>query len=326
MPSASPVSCGKGCGSPYAAGPGDRLVDPRTRTPTQLCYEWAVDSPDTGTELYERLLMLRAMDACRSAASPASYTALRKLFIERPVLTRGELALLNGEPDLLPVIDLIAEAYRPAPRGSVSHGSFAACSRCRCLLTPADEGTWWCEQDRCRGEGHATAGALYPAESAVLRLARPLRLFVTGPGRADIELERDLTRLRLRVEMWPEYDAYDLRVHLPDGVIWAVDVKDRANPALLGKSARPFRRNPPFDAAFLVVPHYRTENRRDYRQVFAHHCPAETASVVALRTDRELVTEARRAVRSGRSSSAPRITGERGNTWDFRCSCLSGLL
>jgi hypothetical protein len=285
---------------PDEVAPGDRLIEPHTRTPTQLCYEWALRVADTGTELYEKQVMLGAMSLCRGANAPESYTAFRRLLIERPVLTRSDLALLNGDPDLLPVIDLVREAYRPAPAGSAVDGEFASCKGCRCLLVPAGTGEWWCEQDRCRGEGRAKIGVRYRADADVLQLARPLRIFVTGPGRAEIELERSLARLGLQVEMWPGYDAYDLRAHLPNGTAWAIDVKDRASPAMLGMDATPLPTTPSYHAAFLVVPQYRFRDRRDYRQAFSHHCPPEVAALVALRSDRELVRDARRIAQGGK--------------------------
>jgi hypothetical protein len=207
--------------------------------------------------------MLGAISLCRSASAPESYTAFRRLLIERPVLTRGELALLTGEPDLLPLIDLTREQYRPASAGSATGGMFAACARCRCLLVPTGTGGWWCEQDRCRREGPARPGTTYPVDQEVLHLSRPLRIFVTGPGRAEVDLERSLAGLGLMVEMWPGLDAYDLRVHLPGGRIWAIDVKDRASPALLGMDATPLPAAPPHDAAFLVIPRYRLRDRPD---------------------------------------------------------------
>lgn len=280
------------------AGAGDLLVDPHTCTPTQLCYELAIDSRDTGTELYEREMMFGALERCRTAEAPDSYTALRDLFVRYPVLTRAKLGLLHARAELLPVMDLIEQAYRPAPVGLAVDGRFAACARCRCLLVPAGRGRWWCEQDRCRREGVAQVGEEYPVSGNVHQLARPLRIFVTGPGRAEIELEERLTALGLQVEMWPNYDAYDLRVTLPDGSVWAIDVKDRANPALLARTTTPFRIDPPFTTAYLVVPQYRTQDRPDYRQVFARNCPPEVAAVVHLSTDRELITAARRAVRT----------------------------
>jgi hypothetical protein len=282
---------------PEQAAPSDRLLDPHTRTPTQLCYEWALRVQDTGTELYEQHVMLSAISVCRSAGAPESYTAFRRLLIEHPVLTRGELVLLNGKPALAPVMDLVREAYHPAPTGSAADGCFAACSRCRCLLIPAAADGWWCEQDRCRGEGTAKPGTRYRSDQEVLHLARPLRIFVTGPGRAEIELERRLGALGLQVDLWPEYDAYDLLVHLPGRRRWAVDVKDRASPALLGMNAARLPTVPAHDAAFLVVPQYRFRDRPDYRTVFAHYCTPETAQAVTLLTDRELVRRARQILR-----------------------------
>lgn len=280
------------------AGADDRLIDRHTRTPTQLCYEWAVDSPDAGTELFERRLMLGAIQLCRSAGSPASYTALRGLFVRRPVLTRTDLALLHSDVDLLPVMELLDEAYLPVPTGTARDGRFAACARCRCLLIPADRDHWWCEQDRCRRDGPARVGAEYPDHSDIRQLARPLRLFVTGPGRAEIELEERLVALGLHVEMWPQYDAYDLRVTLPGGIVWAVDVKDRANPALLGRTATPFPTIPPYGSAYLVVPEYRTTDRPDYQRVFTRNCRPEVADTLTLCTDCDLVRAARAAIRA----------------------------
>ena len=101
--------------SPDQAATGDRLVEPHTRTPTQLCYEWALRVPDTRTELYERHVMLGAMSLCRGAGAPESYTAFRRLLIEHPVLTKGELALLNGDPALVPVLDLVRERTTRRP-------------------------------------------------------------------------------------------------------------------------------------------------------------------------------------------------------------------
>ena len=86
--------------------------------------------------------------------------------------------------------------------------------------------------------------------------------------------------------MWPEYDVYDLRVTLPNGQVWAVDVKDHKQPAMLGINARPFRSPPRYDKAFLVVPKYRFDDREDYARVFRHWCPDEVKRRVTLLTDK----------------------------------------
>ncbi|MGH1555567.1 hypothetical protein ACRAWF_38310 [Streptomyces sp. L7] len=76
---------------------------------------------------------------------------------------------------------------------------------------------------------------------------------MTGPGRAEVELEARLTALGLRVRMWPAYDAYDVHITFADGWVWAVDVKDWAHPAFLGRAARPVPPEPRYDEAFWVV-------------------------------------------------------------------------
>jgi hypothetical protein len=89
-----------------------------------------------------------------------------------------------------------------------------------------------------------------------------------------------------------------------------VDVKDRANPALLGRTATPFPATPPFTSAYLVVPEYRTTDRRDYQRVFSRNCPPEVATAITLCTDRDLVRAARRAV----TAAATRANAEGGTT------------
>ena len=96
--------------------------------------------------------------------------------------------------------------------------------------------------------------------------------------------------------MWPGYDAYDLLVTFPDGHRWAIDVKDWANPLLLGRSARPVPQEPPYDEAFWVVPHHRVAARQDYISVYERNRPSQTRDLPLL-TDTNLIRRARARVR-----------------------------
>lgn len=247
-------------------GPEDRLVDTTVVEPTQLCYEWAIEPADSATEQVERELVGTAIDRCRIANSPDSYSAFRRLLIERPVLTREKAAEIALTPQMHPLEGLLERIYLPAPVGWLRQRRFASCGRCRTLLVPTRDGDWWCENDRCRRHGSATVGTEYGEDDGggVLQLTRPLRMFVTLPGQSELRLESRLRRLGLAIEMWPGYDAYDLRVSLPDGRVWAVDVKDWSNPALMGRNATPLRSEPPYDEAFLVVPDQRVKQRKNY--------------------------------------------------------------
>jgi hypothetical protein len=281
------------------------LVDARTRTPTQQCFEWAISAPDAAAEAFENEMMEEALSRCRAARAPESYTAFRRLLISRPVLSGTDRALLSADIDLSLLDGIIKRSYEPAPGAYLRDGRYAECGRCHCLLVPVGNSGYRCELDRCRRE-HPKVGRLLDPRSdgGVYQLSRPLRMFITGPGLAEVSLESELAKLQLgrKPEMWPNFDAYDLRITLPNRQIWAVDVKDRANPALLGRGARPLRRDPPYDRAYLVVPGYRFEEREGYQRIFNQRRPDDLTGRLELLSDvqfiRLLKAELRRIARA----------------------------
>ena len=120
-----------------------------------------------------------------------------------------------------------------------------------------------------------------------------MRLFVTTPGRAELRLEKKLRGLRLRPQMWPEYDAYDLLVPLPGGQEWAVDVKDWANPALLGRQIRPLPNAPRHDKAFIVIPDHRLSRRPGYLDIVTRNMRRTAASKVTVMSERQFTAAVR---------------------------------
>jgi hypothetical protein len=280
------------------------LVDDATRTPTQGCLELALSVRDAPAELFENMIIDEAITACRAAQSPGSYTAFRDLLITRPVMIAAELAALAADIDLMPVFETIRRCYEPAPTAYLRDGSYRLCGRCGCLLVPLIRGGYRCELDRCRGDGGSTLGAALPSQAGVLQLSRPLRMFITSPGLAETELAAKLLLLGIEPEMWPAFDAYDLRVPLPDGTVWAVDVKDWANPSLLGRGTRPLRGEPPYDRAFIVIPEYRFRVREDYARVFKHHLAADVRGLIDIRSDTQFTGLVRRELSRIRRGSA----------------------
>jgi hypothetical protein len=250
------------------------LVDKDTRTPTQTCLEWAVNAADPAAELFENDRILDAIAACRSAHAPGAYTAFRRHLTTQPVLTGAELAELGGDPEFgLLLHPILKRCYEQAPASYQRDGAYMQCERCHCLMVPMSRGGFRCELDRCRREGKTSKGTpTSGSKGGLFQLSRPLRMFITSPGIAETDLEQELiTKHEIRPAMWPNYDAYDLRVVLPNGEAWAVDVKDRVNPVLLARTAKPFSNKPPFDKAFLVVPRYRFEENEAYGRIFARH-------------------------------------------------------
>ena len=290
-----------------AVGPDDRLLDGDSARPTELCHEWAKRGPDTAGEHLDREVIHAALRMCREYGEEQSYSAFRELLVDRPVLTSAEAFEVAADLLMEPVRDLIGWIYQPVPASYLNDAAYATCGRCRTLLTPTRDGTWWCERDRCRCQGPPPVGRLlYPEEiGEVLQLRRPLRQFVTGPGRAEMDLAHALTELGLTVRMWPGFDSYDLHVTFPSGTVWAVDVKDWASPRLLGLAARPVRPTPPYDEAFWVVPRHRVADRPGYVAAFERNRPAG-ARAVRLLTDDDLVRLAAELLRRHRTPEGDR--------------------
>ncbi|WP_351232243.1 hypothetical protein [Streptomyces sp. NPDC002133] len=284
---------------PEAIGPEDRLLDEQSGRPTELCHEWAWRSPDTAAEFRDRQIVRAALRLCREYGDEEAYTAFRGLLVRRPVLTTAEMYEVTGDLVLEPVRGLIRQIYRPVPDSYLFEDAYTVCGRCLTLLAPSEDGDWWCERDRCRRRGPAPVGRRIDRETAgeVCQLERPLRQFVTGPGRAEADLERELLALGLDVRMWPGYDAYDLLVVFPDGHRWAVDMKDWAHPVFLGRSARPVPHDPPYDEAFWAVPEHRVRTRPGYVTAFERARPADARGLPLL-TDTELVARARARLRT----------------------------
>ncbi|MEV4439373.1 hypothetical protein AB0K09_10175 [Streptomyces sp. NPDC049577] len=280
-----------------AVGPGDLLLDPESSRPTELCHEWAEQSADSASALRDRQIILTALRLCREHGQEDAYTEFRRLLVTRPVLTAAEDFAVSMDHVLDPVKELLRVIYQPVPDSYLSGNNYAVCGRCLTLLTPLREGGWWCERDRCRRKGPPPVSRRIRKDEAgeLLQLERPLRQFVTGPGRAEVELEKRLTALGLTVRMWPAYDAYDVHVTFPDGRVWAIDVKDWAHPAFLGRAARPVRQEPPHDEAFWVVPQDRVGAYPGYISLYERNRPA-SAEGLRLLTDTELIERARHAL------------------------------
>lgn len=274
----------------------DLLIDPVTLTPSQLCYEWMVDAPDATADLIEQDLLLDAIATCRDRNLPQSYVAFRRLLIEQPVIDQMAWMKIAADPHLAPLLELIRASYQPIPAAYVREDKIVTCARCRCPLVPTLDDGWACELDRCRWEG-LKVGRQIPAGHELHVALRPLRMFITGPGRAETELEAAMTRLGLQVEMWPNIDTYDLRISFPSGRIWAVDVKDRASPSILARTATALRPNPPYTDAFYVVPDYRKAQREDYGRVFRAVSQAARDGEIKFAFTKDLIKAARREAR-----------------------------
>lgn len=251
--------------------PDGRLLE--SQFPTHLCEALACATSDVEADLSERRFMSSVFSTCQAADAPKTYVTFRRLLIEHPVLTEFELLQKrNDHPELNLLIDHLKVAYEDAPLDYMLKGDFHCCPNCGNLQQPTMQmDRLLCEEERCRHHTITRPGRIIPAREHVLWLKRGLRRFVTMPGLAEIRLEQRLLKLKLQVDLWPEFDSYDLRVEFPDGKAWAVDVKDWANPFLLALHVKNIPLTPPLEKGYFVFPDERSR-QSDYVRAFRYGC------------------------------------------------------
>ncbi len=277
----------------------DKLLD--TEIPTTICEEWAVASSDIEAELTQKQLLLNAMGICKSANAPDSYVAFRQMLISKPVLTEFEILQRCIEPSLERLEEQIHAAYEPAPESYAVDGYFQCCANCSNIMHRTVKEELVCAEERCRAKG-ISRGSQILEKHKVLWLKRGLRRFIAAPGRAELRLTEKLEKLgnsKLQVELWPNFDSYDLRIVFRDGEAWAIDVKDWANPFLLALKVKlenpPIPSNPPWTKAYFVFPDDRKEQRSDYKRAFCNHCPLPKE--IKVKFESELIRDVRNHLR-----------------------------
>jgi pPIWI_RE three-gene island domain Y/REase associating with pPIWI_RE len=250
----------------------DTLLD--DQLPTRVCEDWACASRDVEAELSEQRLLRSVLTTCRAANAQKAYTEFRKLLISCPVLALQELQQKRSCPDLVLLAEHLREAYLEAPYSCLVDDRFYCCATCGNLLLRMTTGLLTCENERCRQGQTSVAQRSYGVEEGIFWLRRGLRRFVAAPGKCEMDLyDEFMKEAGLAVELWPMFDAYDLRLTFPDRDVWAIDVKDWANPFLLARRVDPIPTTPPWTWAYFVFPDDRRSQRSDYVRAFRNHCP-----------------------------------------------------
>ncbi|MDE1675181.1 hypothetical protein [Nocardia gipuzkoensis] len=228
---------------------GDVLLD--LGAPTRMCHEWALSTSDVEGEVFENAIVADVRRKCRAAGRQDSYVAFRRLVISTPVLTELELQERLMSPELRILAEAVKECYPSAPAECRFSDRVVPCADCGNLLVRFRDDVW-CVNDRCTRRSAPRQGEGLPLAQGVRWLAAPIRTFIAAPGRAELRLEQDLSALGVKVELWPRYDTYDLRIEFPDEHVWAVDVKDWSNPVQLAKQLGPIPSDPPWHRAFYI--------------------------------------------------------------------------
>ncbi|UMZ73722.1 hypothetical protein [Natranaerofaba carboxydovora] len=265
--------------------------------PTETCNQLAVQTGDIEAELTQRLL-LKVRDVCNLEDAPIDYVIFREFIIKHPTIKKKKLIDFKNNPDSGCAAEYISEAYEDIPASAFFNGKVYKCSNCGWIIEwknnrPA------CDSNLCSyytNQFNDPEPEVLETPKMYQRLKRGIQRFIARPGRWELELANKLQKLNLKIELWPDFDKYDLRITFPDETVWAVDVKDWSNPYLLAKNAT-IPDTPYWDKAFIVVPKYRKDSFPNYKQIFINHSNNQTG--VSFDFDNEFIKRVKELGKEG---------------------------
>lgn len=233
--------------------------------PTEFCRELSeqILGGNPEHELCERL-MVRVRDLAAAQRNQQAYVTLRSFLIRTPVATREELIDAATSPELGVFGRDLFELYEPVPTAVIEDGQVRLCGHCGWTLERID-GRTRCAGEFCgvltEGFSRGTTVRPIPPSGMLLRVRKAIRQYVVAPGRYEVQLFDALRAEGITVELWPDFDAYDLRVEVGQEA-WAVDIKDWKYAHLLAPRLLPFRTDTDraWDKAFYVVPDARARD------------------------------------------------------------------
>lgn len=238
--------------------------------PTRLCRELAdlVKGGDAEREFCESLLgKIRHMAQVRQQQQ--AYVALRRLLIEHAVLSQMEVIAAANSTKLSLFGTDLHELYERVPAAAIIDGQVHLCGHCGWTLIQRD-GRWLCGGEYCavltQNFTRGTRTLAMPTVGELLRVRRAIRDYIVAPGQAEVQLFQALEQLGIPAELWPGYDAYDLRIPLGGGEIWGVDVKDWTYAHLLARRLDPLPQEEPwsYTQGFYAIPDTRTDQNPTY--------------------------------------------------------------
>jgi hypothetical protein len=196
---------------------------------SDFALQWQVTGSDVEMQVQEKVLQ-DVLEYCRTNQLEEQYRALRKLIIERPVLPYSEYRRLLSSTQLRPLRDFLLQVYVDLA-DLASDNIYHFCPRCKYIMCRRQDETYRCRNMTC--EQLSAKDHLLPLPSVSKQKAETWKAVTPGvhrygtlPGLWEIHLAQTLTKMGVRVTLWPEIDEFDLLVEFSKKVRWAIDVKD----------------------------------------------------------------------------------------------------
>ncbi len=261
--------------------------------PSALCREYALLKCDAEQEACQKI-MVEVLSESRRHRRPDSYVKFRQFLIEHPVVTDDELIQLSFDSEIGTLGAYLPVLYERVPTLIAEQGKVQICRFCGWTLQ-RHQGHLRCGDDRCqtltRDFMQHTLMERTEPPGRLQRVRRPIRRYVVVPGIYEVGSMQRLRSMGLKVDLWPGYDAYDLRITFPDQTIWAIDLKDWRYPHLLAAHLTPLDQGGSlrWDRAFYVVPDQRVQDHPGYLDILRNATVGQPFSIITIR---ELLDEA----------------------------------
>ncbi|MBE9228346.1 Fis family transcriptional regulator [Phormidium sp. LEGE 05292] len=196
---------------------------------SDFATQWQVTGSDVEMQVQEKILQ-DVLEYCRGHQLEEPYRAFRKLIIEHPILPYSEYRRLLSSSQLRPLRDFLIQTYIDLV-DLAEENTYHFCPRCKYVMRRRRDGSHSCRNMTC-DRLNATVN-LPPIQSIPKDKAETYKAVTPGvhrygtiPGLAEMKLAESLTKLGIRVTLWPEIDEFDLLVEFGRKINWAIDVKD----------------------------------------------------------------------------------------------------
>ena len=197
---------------------------------SDFARQWLVEGSNITKEVQEKVLQ-DVLNHCRGHQLEVEYRAFRKLIITKPVLEHSEYRRMLLSSELRGLRKFLDKVYIDLDKFE-EHEFYHFCPRCGYIQRKRANGTYNCRNKFCDILCVKQNLPPLPAISKDevfenYKIVTPgIHQYVTIPGIWEIYLAEELSKLGIRVTLWPEIDEYDLLVELDKNNRWAIDVKD----------------------------------------------------------------------------------------------------
>ncbi|MDJ0534879.1 MAG: hypothetical protein QNJ70_20760 [Xenococcaceae cyanobacterium MO_207.B15] len=196
---------------------------------SDFAHQWLVTGKDVEKQVQEKVLQ-DVLEYCRGNQLDESYRVFRKIITTQPVISYKKYRRLLSKDTLRPLRQYLQQVYVDLVDLSADR-TYHFCPRCKYVKRERSDGSYGCRNTVCNRLSAKLKLPPNPSitrdEAETMKVVTPgVHRYGTIPGLWEIHLAEELSKLGVRVTLWPQIDEFDLLVEFSRKLHWAIDVKD----------------------------------------------------------------------------------------------------